>query len=65
MSEALTPTEGSAEDERRLRPGPVGTMRFSVLALDYDGTIAEGGTLYPEARAAIEEVRRPASPSCW
>jgi hypothetical protein len=58
MSGACTPTEGSAENEGRLRPRPVGTMRFSVLALDYDGTIADGGTLCPEARAAIEDVRR-------
>ena len=33
-------------------------MRFRVLALDYDGTIAEGGKLYPEAKGAIDEVRR-------
>ena len=33
-------------------------MRFRVLALDYDGTIAEAGRLHPEVRAAIEELRR-------
>lgn len=32
-------------------------MRFSVLALDYDGTIAEDGKLNEQVRAAIEEVR--------
>jgi hydroxymethylpyrimidine pyrophosphatase-like HAD family hydrolase len=32
-------------------------MRFSVLALDYDGTIARGGVLDPEVRAASAEVR--------
>jgi hydroxymethylpyrimidine pyrophosphatase-like HAD family hydrolase len=47
----------SAEDALRLRPRSLGTMRFSVLALDYDGTIAADGTLYPGARDAIEEVR--------
>ena len=33
-------------------------MRFSVLALDYDGTIAEDGRLNEEVRAAIGDVRR-------
>lgn len=32
-------------------------MKFSVLALDYDGTIAQEGRVHPEARAAIEEAR--------
>jgi hypothetical protein len=32
-------------------------MKFSVLALDYDGTIAEEGVLDPEVRAAIADVR--------
>ena len=32
-------------------------MRFSVLALDYDGTIARDGVLDPAVRAAIAEVR--------
>lgn len=32
-------------------------MKFSVLALDYDGTIARDGVLDPEVRAAIAEVR--------
>jgi len=32
-------------------------MRFSVLALDYDGTIAHEGGLDPEVRQAIREVR--------
>lgn len=33
-------------------------MKFSVLALDYDGTIASDGKLDPEVKAAIAEVRR-------
>lgn len=33
-------------------------MKFGVLALDYDGTIAKDGVLDPEVRAAVEEVRR-------
>ena len=32
-------------------------MKFSVLALDYDGTIAREGVLDPEVRAAIAEVQ--------
>ena len=32
-------------------------MKFSVLALDYDGTIARDGALDPEVRSAIAEVR--------
>jgi hypothetical protein len=32
-------------------------MKFSVLALDYDGTIAREGVLDPEVRAAIMEVQ--------
>src|ERR1022692_504539 len=32
-------------------------MKFSVLALDYDGTIARDGQLDPEVRSAIGEVR--------
>jgi hydroxymethylpyrimidine pyrophosphatase-like HAD family hydrolase len=32
-------------------------MKFGVLALDYDGTIAQGGVLDPEVRSAIAEVR--------
>lgn len=32
-------------------------MKFSVLALDYDGTIARDGVLDPEVKAAIMEVR--------
>jgi hydroxymethylpyrimidine pyrophosphatase-like HAD family hydrolase len=32
-------------------------MKFGVLALDYDGTIAQDGTLDPEVRTAIKEVR--------
>jgi hydroxymethylpyrimidine pyrophosphatase-like HAD family hydrolase len=32
-------------------------MRFSVLALDYDGTIAQDGALNERVRAAIKEVR--------
>jgi hydroxymethylpyrimidine pyrophosphatase-like HAD family hydrolase len=32
-------------------------MKFGVLALDYDGTIAKDGVLDPDVRAAIEEVR--------
>lgn len=32
-------------------------MKFGVLALDYDGTIARDGVLDTEVRAAIGEVR--------
>ena len=32
-------------------------MKFSVLALDYDGTIASDGVLSPEVKAAITEAR--------
>ena len=32
-------------------------MKFSVLALDYDGTIARDGALDPDVRSAIAEVR--------
>ncbi len=32
-------------------------MKFSVLALDYDGTIARDGQIDPDARRAINEVR--------
>ena len=32
-------------------------MRFTVLALDYDGTIAQESVLDPEVRRAIGEVR--------
>jgi hypothetical protein len=32
-------------------------MKFGVLALDYDGTIARDGVLDPEVRAAIVEAR--------
>lgn len=32
-------------------------MRFRALALDYDGTIAENGTLNPHVRSAIAEAR--------
>jgi hydroxymethylpyrimidine pyrophosphatase-like HAD family hydrolase len=32
-------------------------MRFSVLALDYDGTIARDGQMDSDARSAIDEVR--------
>lgn len=32
-------------------------MKFGVLALDYDGTIAVDGALDPDVRAAIAEVR--------
>lgn len=32
-------------------------MRFSVLAVDYDGTIANDGRIAPDVRSAIEEVR--------
>lgn len=32
-------------------------MKFGVLALDYDGTIARDGVLDPEVRAAIADVR--------
>jgi hydroxymethylpyrimidine pyrophosphatase-like HAD family hydrolase len=33
-------------------------MRFSVLALDYDGTIAEDGNLNDQVRTAIGELQR-------
>ena len=33
-------------------------MKFGILALDYDGTIAKDGVLDSEVRAAIEEARR-------
>ena len=33
-------------------------MKFGVLALDYDGTIARDGVLDPEVRAAIADVRK-------
>jgi hydroxymethylpyrimidine pyrophosphatase-like HAD family hydrolase len=32
-------------------------MKFAVLALDYDGTIARDGVLSPEVKAAITEAR--------
>jgi HAD superfamily hydrolase (TIGR01484 family) len=32
-------------------------MRFTVLALDYDGTIARDGVLESDVRRAIEEIR--------
>ena len=32
-------------------------MKFGVLALDYDGTIARDGKLDPDVRAAIMEAR--------
>lgn len=32
-------------------------MKFSILALDYDGTIAQEGRIHLDARAAIEEAR--------
>lgn len=32
-------------------------MKFGILALDYDGTIAREGVLSPEVKAAIVEVR--------
>src|SRR5262249_3612062 len=34
-----------------------GGPRFRVLALDYDGTIAQGGTLHPDVRVALADVR--------
>src|SRR5215472_18027940 len=33
------------------------SMKFGVLALDYDGTIATDGVLFPEVRSAIAEAR--------
>ena len=32
-------------------------MKFGVLALDYDGTVAREGVLDPEVRTAITEAR--------
>src|SRR5262245_9182711 len=34
-----------------------GGLRLRVLALDYDGTIARRGTLNPDVRAALADVR--------
>ena len=33
-------------------------MRFRILALDYDGTIARDGRIDPAVRSSVEEVRR-------
>jgi hypothetical protein len=38
--------------------GEVGLIRLSVLALDYDGTIAVDGVLDPKVREVLAEVRR-------
>jgi hydroxymethylpyrimidine pyrophosphatase-like HAD family hydrolase len=35
----------------------VDSMRFSILALAYDGTIADQGVLDPEVRQAIRAAR--------
>ena len=35
----------------------ISSMKFRVLALDYDGTIAQSGRLDPEVRSAIMEAR--------
>lgn len=32
-------------------------MRFSVVAVDYDGTVANDGVLHPDVRAALDELR--------
>ena len=32
-------------------------MKFGVLALDYDGTVASEGVLHPDVKAAIGEAR--------
>ena len=49
---------GVKANTRLTRSGRIGSlMKFSVLALDYDGTIARDGVLDPEVRAAIAEVR--------
>jgi hydroxymethylpyrimidine pyrophosphatase-like HAD family hydrolase len=32
-------------------------LKFGILAIDYDGTIARDGVLDGDVRAAIEEVR--------
>lgn len=32
-------------------------MKLGILALDYDGTIAEDGALHPDVRRAIDDVR--------
>lgn len=42
---------------RRLLPESRIDLKFSVLALDYDGTIAQNGVLDPEVRQAIGELR--------
>ena len=36
---------------------PKAAMKFSVLALAYDGTIARDGVLSSEVKAAITEAR--------
>jgi hydroxymethylpyrimidine pyrophosphatase-like HAD family hydrolase len=33
------------------------SMRYGVLAIDYDGTLSEDGRLTPDVRAALDEVR--------
>lgn len=33
-------------------------MKLSVVALDYDGTIAENGTMHDEVTAVVSELRR-------
>jgi hypothetical protein len=49
---------GAGKNRRLTRSAWIGPlMKFSVLALDYDGTIAREGVLDPEVRAAIAEVR--------
>ena len=37
--------------------GDLAHVKFTVLALDYDGTIATDGALHPDVRQAIAEVR--------
>jgi len=44
-------------DRQAFRALHEGGLRFRVLALDYDGTIARGGTLHPDVKAALAEVR--------
>ena len=46
-----------AERDFRCRIKPEVTMKFGVLALDYDGTIARDNVLSPDVKAAIAEAR--------
>src|SRR5262252_9298690 len=47
----------SADRGQAFRALHGGGLRLRVLALDYDGTIARDGTLHPDVRAVLAEVR--------